>query len=85
MKNLLCAALVMAVMATFSSPAIAAESLQPGFIKVQHKEKKQSTGSWKKNREKHENRPKQKKEKKWDQKKKSEGQKEFRPNKFRKK
>lgn len=53
-------------------------------VSVVHKPKKQSTGSWKKNRETHQNLNKQKKEKKWHKTVETPGQHAFRPKKHRK-
>lgn len=58
-------------------------AIVPSFF-VGHKPKKQSTGSWKKNRETHQNLNKQKKEKKWHKKAETPGQGSFSPKKYRK-
>lgn len=54
------------------------------YVSVVHKPKKQSTGSWKKNKEKHQGVAKQQKEKKWHRKESTSGQKNFSPKKYRK-
>ena len=58
--------------------------VESSYVSVVHKPKKQSTGSWKKNKEKHQGVAKQKKEKKWHRKESTNGQKNFSSKKYRK-
>jgi hypothetical protein len=58
--------------------------VESSYVSVVHKPKKQSTGSWKKNKAKHHGVAKQRKEKKWHRKESTIGQKSFSPKKYRK-
>ena len=89
LNNFALSVALMALFSTLPDVAIAAANaggllVESSYISVVHKPKKQSTGSWKKNKAKHQGVAKQKKEKKWHRKESTSGQKNFSSKKYRK-